>query len=188
MKAIILSPISLVFCILLNLCCNSTKFSMMDEMIDTSENISMTLLKTDTIISKDYLIICVVTNKSNIDIALLNRPDITTNESPEFIWYAEIYFKETEKQKMLPFPLLGDFKMPDSSEYIILKPKEKKEFKFKIDFSKLENKSEVIPIEYNNTDYGVYSIKLVYKDAFLKHDKALRDQIESNTIEVVYKE
>ena len=45
MKAIILSPISLVFCILLNVCCNSIKFSMMDEMIDTSENISMTLLK-----------------------------------------------------------------------------------------------------------------------------------------------
>jgi len=161
---------------------------MMDGKIDSGENISMTLLEIDTIISKDYLIICVVTNKSNIDIALLNRPDITTNESSEFIWYAEIHFKETEKQKMLPFPLLGDFKMPDSSEYIILKPKEKKEFKFKIDFSKLEDKSEAIPIEYNNTDYGEYSIKLVYKDSFCKHKKANKQRIESNTIKVIYKE
>lgn len=155
--------------------------------VDTGNNVRLFISPIDTITSSRLNINCRFLNENNVDVAILGRYDVTTMDASEFVWQAEIIYRKNGKHKISPFVLLGNLKLPTEDEYIIIKPGETKVFNLTFNFDKLEDKSEIIPTEFNNTDYGEYSLKLIYKDTYCRHDKAIEQQIESNTIKVTYK-
>jgi hypothetical protein len=176
----------LIISILICVCCSNVNVLINNKNFELSKGVNLVISYSDTTISKELLIRCMLINHNTKDIAFLGRNNITTIESWTFVWYAEIIYKGSGKQKMGPFVLLGDFKLPTTDEYIVIKPGEDKNFSFKFNFNELVDKSD-LPIKvYINKDYGEYSIKITYKDSFCKHGDAISGPIESNTLNIIY--
>lgn len=175
----------LLFNIVFGISCDTTK-TLASNMESLLEEVNLQISIVDTIITKELKINCKLSNNSKTEIAILGRFDVATMESPEYVWHANIFFKGNGRQKMLPIILLGDFKLPISEEYIILKPGGYKEFIFTFNFDDLGDSSE-ITTDHKNTDYGEYTITISYKDVYCNHEYALKGQIESNKIKVTYK-
>lgn len=180
----------LLFNIVFAISCNTLKTLASSNTENLSEEVNIQISIVDTIITKELRINCKLSNNSKKEIAILGRLLVETMESPEdigfeYVWHANIFFKGNGKQKMLPITLLGNFSLPTSEEYIILKPGGYKEFIYTLDFDDLGD-SPIITTEHKNTDFGEYSINILYKDDFCNHEHALKGQIESNKIKVTY--
>jgi hypothetical protein len=68
--------------------------------------------------------------------------------------------------------------------YIILKAGERKEFNLSLEFNYLQNPNGLWTDK--NTDYGAYTIKLIYNDVYQIYKEAIKGRVESNEITVYY--
>ena len=178
--------ISQIVITLIGLACSS-KLAVNKVAADSKRNVHLLILPEDTITTKELLFTVKIINESKMDIAILEKFDVTTEEIPRRVWYVDILFKGTTKRKILPLIFNGNFRVPTAKDYIIVEPGESREFMLTINFCELGDKGGVVSKEYNNLDFGVYLIKVTYNDFYRKHEKAYDGGIESNVISVFYK-
>jgi hypothetical protein len=136
-------------------------------------------------ITTDSIIVSVILeNYTGRDIFILDRKTISFSDNPVAEWNVKILFKDGTSY----ISNVGYFinpPIPQSDEYYKVRNKESYSFEIIVIFDKLvKSPSEFSQI---NSDYGEYSIQLIYKDAFVKHKNALIGEIESNKIKISYK-
>jgi len=135
-------------------------------------------------------------NKTENDIAILDNKDLTgkfdrnllysIDDSKADRWLLEIiYLPDSSRRISSDYCTLVHYIVPEAKDYILLKYGEKYDFHFDIDLKKI-HKEIPFDFQYDNKDYGEYSIKIIYQDYWNKHEKSIKERIESNTINVTY--
>jgi len=150
-------------------------------------NIELLVHPSDTIIKQFIGLKCQIINNKDIDIAFLPfYQEITTvTDYRVYIWFANILFKENLKNKVLLNNFFGDLNLPETGDYILIKPGESMEINLNIDFSQLDDE-EFSKEEVPNMDYGEYEIILWYNDHYMMHPNAINDKVISNPIKIIY--
>lgn len=143
----------------------------------------LTINTTNEIVSCSTVLIVSLENNSTYDVYLLNKEDVTISDNKAYVWNLEVLFQDTIPM-VSPVNFLSKNRIPKKDDYFLLKGGDKYTFSFDIDFAKLATK----PSEFGNKNdrYGVYSLKLRYKDSLLIDKGAFRGVIESNEIKLLY--
>lgn len=119
-------------------------------------------------------------NKSNADIWILaNGYEAYIGNG--LVWDLGIVYKDTLE---LASPKLTNFCTPTKKDYICIKPE--CTYTFMVNANITEWQYDSFKFGDKNINYGVYSIRLTYYDAFRQKSHSLKGKYVSNEIKLVY--
>jgi len=153
-----------------------------------NDDIRLTISTHQNTVNDTVTIYISLENNTHNDLYLLNlnRKFLSISNPKTTMWNLEIFFQDTIRMKEEMRMLINYGTRSRKDDYILLKSGEKYTFHIKVDFSTLVRSSGYMS-GVLNTDYGGYSMRLVYKDLYYSI-KAFRGRIESNVIGVLYRE
>lgn len=182
----------LLFICIINYSCYVSKYSHNKFRGISSANIELLIYPLDTVTNKSIKLNCKLFNNSQNDIAIARIDEIkATPEEGQFFWFADITCLKDNKKKYIP--LYDFFTLSiDKENYIILEAGESRDVSFIIYINSLSNREYPLEeLEYYleeepNTDYGEYSINIIYFDQYRAHPYAINGKVVSNPIKVIY--
>lgn len=149
-----------------------------------AENVQLNIESEDSIITNELHLKCTITNCDTTDVAIILWPKYDELYILEDFLSPVIIYTINGKKKIF-YPVLHDALSESRPDiYIILKAGEKKEFDLSYEFQYLQY--QIGDWEKKNTDFGAYTIKLIYNDLFQLNKKAIKGRVESNKITVNY--